>query len=197
MKPNGVASTGYPRSLLALISLSLALSAMPIDALGSATRAQSRPETVEGITNFGRVTDTLFRGGHVTPDGVRLLAARGVRTVIDLRQGNSHGEPEACRSNGITYYRFPMSTHATPDTAAIDRILSLICGAKAPVYVHCSAGRHRTGTVCALYRMRVQGWSAEKAWAEQQSYGFGAPEHHPELFAFVYGNELGARPEAR
>jgi protein tyrosine/serine phosphatase len=54
--------------------------------------------------------------------------------------------------------------------------------------VHCSAGKHRSGTIAALYRTRVQGWSKEKAWAEQQSYGFGTPEKHPELYDYVYGS---------
>ena len=38
-----------------------------------------------------------------------------------------------------------------------------------PVYVHCSAGKHRAGTICAVYRTRVEGWSLEQAWAEQAS----------------------------
>ena len=179
-----------PRSLIALCSLALAISAVTLNANASVRSSQHGPEPVEGVTNFGRVTDMVFRGGSVTPDGVRNLAARGVRTIVDLRQGDSRGEPEVCRQYGITYYRFSMSPRATPDSAAIDKILEIMRNARAPVYVHCSAGNHRTGTVCALYRMRVQGWPAERAWAEQEFYGFGPPENHPELFAFVYGSGL-------
>lgn len=151
--------------------------------------AQSSREKVDGVQNFGRVTDNYFRGGQVTPDGVDALAGLGVKTIIDLRDDDSPGEAEACQRNGIKYFKFPMSGHATPDDRTVDEILSIIQQAKEPVYVHCSAGKHRAGAIAALYRTRVQGWSKEKAWAEQKSYGFGPPEGHPMLYAYVYGGQ--------
>lgn len=154
-----------------------------------ATFAQSSREKVDGVQNFGRVTDNYFRGGQVTPDGVDALSGMGVKTIIDLRDEESPGEAEACQRNGIKYFKFPMSGHATPDDRTVDEILSIIQQAKEPVYVHCSAGKHRAGTIAALYRTRVQGWSKEKAWAEQKSYGFGPPEGHPMLYAYVYGGQ--------
>src|SRR5262245_12234288 len=145
---------------------------------------------VEGVRNFGKVTELYFRGGAVTPEGVHHLASMGVRTIIDLRDKPSPGEPEACKQNGIKYFKFPMDGSVTPDDQAVNKILSIIQSAKAPVYVHCSAGKHRAGTIAALYRLRVQGWSKDRTWAEQQSYGFGPAEEHPALYAYVYG----ARP---
>jgi tyrosine-protein phosphatase SIW14 len=41
-----------------------------------------------------------------------------------------------------------------------------------PVLVHCFAGVHRTGTLCAVYRMEYQGWTADRAIAEMEEYGF-------------------------
>jgi uncharacterized membrane protein YkoI len=81
-----------------------------------------------------------------------------------------------------------MTGHDVPGDKVVNEILSIIQSAKEPVYVHCSAGKHRAGTIAALYRMRVQGWSKDQAWAEQQSYGFGMPEEHPELYAYAYGS---------
>lgn len=177
------------RGALAAVLALLALAATP----GAPTYAQAGAERVAGVINFGRVTERYFRGGKVTAEGVENLYKMGVRTIIDLRDDPSPGEPEACARLGILYHKFPMDGHARPDAATVERILDIIRSADAPVYVHCSAGKHRAGTVCALYRMRVQGWSPDRAWAEQQTYGFGPREEHPELFAFTYG---GAEPKA-
>jgi protein tyrosine/serine phosphatase len=41
-----------------------------------------------------------------------------------------------------------------------------------PVYFHCAHGKDRTGTMAAVYRMEVDGWSADEAIAEMQSFGY-------------------------
>jgi protein tyrosine/serine phosphatase len=152
-----------------------------------AASAQNDRKQIEGVQNFGEVTERYFRGGAVTPDGVDKLASMGVKTIIDLRDKPSDGEPEACKRNGITYHKFSMDSSGAPNDNAVNEILSIIQNAKEPVYVHCSAGKHRAGTIAALYRIRAQGWTKEQAWAEQQSYGFGPAEEHPALYAYVYG----------
>jgi tyrosine-protein phosphatase SIW14 len=169
-----------------LLSLSFTLVLVTLS-LAPTTLAQNERQKVEGVQNFGKVTELYLRGGAVTPDGVDRLASMGVKTIIDLRDKPSPGEPEACKRNGIAYYKFPMDGSVAPENKAINEILSIIQRSKAPVYVHCSAGKHRAGTIAALYRIRVQGWSKDRAWAEQQSYGFGPAEEHPALYAYVYG----------
>ncbi len=154
----------------------------------AAVFAQTSRERVRGVTNFGRVTPLYFRGGEVTPEGLKNLAGMGVRTVIDLREEADEKEKAVCDQLGITYYSFPMTTEDTPDPAKIEKIVQIIRDAKSPVYVHCSGGKHRTGTTCAYFRIRDQGWSADKAWREQQAYGFGPPEEHANLFLYIYGN---------
>lgn len=174
----------------ALSAWPISLSLMPLALVllsFATTPAQSVRKQIEGVQNFGEVTDRYFRGGEVTPAGVDKLAAMGVKTIIDLRDKPSEGEPEACERNNIKYHKFPMDGSVTPDDKMINEILSIIQKAKEPVYVHCSAGKHRAGTIAALYRIRVQGWTKEQTWAEQQSYGFGPAEEHPALYAYVYG----------
>jgi protein tyrosine/serine phosphatase len=181
--------SSYPetRQIVHRFSPRITFLALTIALLFTSASAQSSSDRIEGVTNFGSVTGRFFRGGQITPAGIEKLAAKGTRTIIDLRDKESPGEAEACQRNGIKYYKFPMNGHAAPEPKMVNEILSIIQSAKEPVYVHCSAGKHRAGTITALYRMRVQGWSKEQAWAEQQSYGFGTPEEHPELYAFVYG----------
>jgi len=44
-----------------------------------------------------------------------------------------------------------------------------------PVAVHCQGGRHRTGTLAALFRMEYDRWPAERALAEMYAFDFGVP----------------------
>jgi len=154
-------------------------------ALSVATIAYAGRGKVEGVTNFGRVTDNIFRGGEATSQGLENLHDMGVRTVIDL--AGKSGERSTCQRLGIKYYAFPMHADERPDDAKVDEILRIMRNADQPVYVHCAAGKHRAGTITALYRLRVQGWTPEQAWKEQQSYGFGSAKEHRKLYEYVYG----------
>jgi protein-tyrosine phosphatase len=40
-----------------------------------------------------------------------------------------------------------------------------------PVFVHCQAGKDRTGLVVAVYRILVDGWDVEEAIAERKRFG--------------------------
>jgi protein tyrosine phosphatase len=56
---------------------------------------------------------------------------------------------------------------------------------RVPVLVHCQHGADRTGTMCALYRIAVQGWSKEEALREMQAGGFGFHGVWQDLVRFV------------
>src|SRR5262245_3449622 len=146
--------------------------------------ADAGPESLEGVTNFGRVTKLYFRGGRVTTKGVENLHAMGVRTIIDLTK--HHDEEAAARRLGMTYYSFPLKGKKAPSDATVAAILRIITEAKEPVYAHCSGGKQRAGTIAALYRMRVQGWSPARAWEEEERYGFGSPTRHLALYQYAY-----------
>jgi hypothetical protein len=44
------------------------------------------------------------------------------------------------------------------------------------VLVHCHHGADRTGTMCALYRIAIQGWTKEDAIQEMVQGGYGFHE---------------------
>ncbi len=159
-------------------------------ALAQESKAVGNPA---GVDNFGRVTPTFLRGGEVTADGLKNLYALGVRTIVDLRDDPEPEEAEVCRQLGMTYHSFPLTGHHAPDPATMQKVLDLITKADAPIYVHCSGGKHRAGTACAMYRMRVEGWTPERAWSEQQAYGFGPPEEHAEMFLSLYAGTSVAK----
>jgi hypothetical protein len=61
-------------------------------------------------------------------------------------------------------------------------------------YFHCSAGQDRTGLLAGLFRMTVEGWSAEKAFYSEMcnhGYGFGDVKRPADVSSAV---ETGLTP---
>jgi len=141
------------------------------------------------IGNFGRINDSYYRGAQPHGRDYRDLAALGVKTVIDLTNSDSQANERAMvEQAGMNYVQIPMTTHVPPTQEQIRQFLSLATGsASQPVYVHCVGGRHRTGVMTAVYRMTLNGWSADQAFKEMKQYKFGWERLHPEFKKFVYG----------
>ena len=128
-----------------------------------------------GIRNFARVTPSLYRGGQPREDGFAELARRGVRTIVNLRR--HHDEAAAAARSGLAYERIPLEAGLFGSTAPTDeqvrRFLTLVTDpARQPVFVHCAHGSDRTGTMIALYRIQVEGWTNEEAIEEMQAFGY-------------------------
>ena len=159
-------------------------------ALAGSVEAQAgRSERVPNIAidNFGRVNDNYYRGAQPAGRDYADLAALGVKTVIDLTEDGDVSEPGIVQARGMKFYRIPMTTHSQPAPQAVAQFLKLVNDpANQPVYVHCQGGRHRTGIMTAVYRMVVDGWTADQAYGEMQHYGFGPAFLHSTLEDFVY-----------
>jgi protein tyrosine/serine phosphatase len=67
------------------------------------------------------------------------------------------------------------------------------CG---PVYVHCAGGRHRTGSMVAVYRMVHDGWTVDKAYDEMLAYDFYTSNGHKgfKTYVFDYFARMQANP---
>jgi tyrosine-protein phosphatase SIW14 len=154
------------------------------------------------IDNFGRISNTYFRGGQPEGQDYAALAGSGVKTVINLESDDAQpNEAALVQAAGMKYVNIPMTTHAVPTPAQIAQFLSIVGNpADQPVYVHCVGGRHRTGVMTAIYRMTDNGWSATQAFAEMKKYKFGMDFLHPEFKTFVLGyhaTESAHAPENR
>lgn len=139
------------------------------------------------VHNFGKVTEFYYRGAQPKDDEYSQLAAIGIKTVIDLRDDpKDYAKPMATQA-GLKYINLPMSDKSYPASDAADRFLSLINDkANWPVYVHCAGGRHRTGAMTAVFRMKIQGWGIDRAYDEMKDYDFYTRWGHKAMKSYVF-----------
>jgi tyrosine-protein phosphatase SIW14 len=173
----------FRTQLAAVCAMSLAALTPALAQSGTASKPR-----VQGIVNFGQIDHAYYRGGEPNGQGVKGLAALGIKTVIDLQTDVDARESALVDKAGMTYVHIPMTTHTPPTASQQAQFLSIVTDpARQPVYVHCREGRHRTGVMTALYRMNLGGWTADRAFEEMKDYDFGWDFLHPEFKRFVYG----------
>jgi protein-tyrosine phosphatase len=126
------------------------------------------PPPQGGLENFGVVDDHLFRGAQPSVAGIQTLKALGVTALIDLTLPDTLGEIEKAEAEarGISYFSVPMESLAPPAPGQVSAILSIITNSPGKVFLHCRAGKDRTGTIVACYRMVHCNWSNEEALHE-------------------------------
>jgi tyrosine-protein phosphatase SIW14 len=138
------------------------------------------------IDNFGKIDDGYYRGAQPEEGDYADLASLGIKTVIDLTRDGRDDEPGLVEQAGMKFFRIPLTTTDRPSDSAVAQFLSLVTNpANQPVYVHCQGGRHRTGAMTAVYRMTVDGWTSDKAYAEMKQFRFEGFPGHPVLKRFV------------
>jgi protein tyrosine phosphatase (PTP) superfamily phosphohydrolase (DUF442 family) len=134
----------------------------------------AEPVMLDGVPNLHQVTTNLYRSAQPTAQGMQNLKEKGIATVVNLR--SFHSDRDAIRGTGLVYEHIYMKAWH-PERKEIVRFLQTVTDPKrAPVLVHCQHGADRTGTMCALYRVAVQGWTKEEAVREMTHGGFGFHE---------------------
>jgi tyrosine-protein phosphatase SIW14 len=179
------------RSRLFALSLTAALTLGVVPGASAAGKAAVSASQVAALSairidNFGVINDAYYRGAQPKGDDYRDLATLGVKTVIDLTKDGRDDEQGLVEAAGMKFHRIPMTTTDRPSDAAIAEFLSMVNDpANQPVYVHCQGGRHRTGTMTAVYRMTQDHWTAAQAYDEMKQFRFEGFPGHPELKNFV------------
>jgi protein tyrosine phosphatase (PTP) superfamily phosphohydrolase (DUF442 family) len=133
----------------------------------------SRPNTSmrKNLPNFGETTSTLYRGGQPSKRGFSILAKMGINIVVDLR-GSRDSERKIVTNLGMQYMPLPWHCWFPRDETFAQFLTLLRKNPGKKIFVHCRLGDDRTGMMIATYRMAEEGWSAEKAEKEMETFGF-------------------------
>ena len=146
----------------------------------------------EGIINFGRVDQSLFRGAQPDAAAIRHLKTLGVKSIINLRvpkeASASEEEEAAVRVIGLVYTNVPLAGLGKPTDDEVAKVLSLIDSLPKPVFVHCKHGCDRTGTVIACYRIEHDHWKTKDALNEAGKYGLSRFERGMREYILSFGN---------
>ena len=134
----------------------------------------AQPVLVKGVSNLHKVSEDLYRSAQPTAEGMKNLKHMGIETIISLR--SFHSDRDEIADTGLAYEHIYMKAWH-PERKEIVRFLQIVTNPKrTPVLVHCLHGADRTGTMCAVYRIVVQGWTKEAAMKEMTEGGFN---YHP------------------
>jgi protein tyrosine/serine phosphatase len=159
-------------SITALVLLNVAYGAKTLPANRPAHWA--KPIQVKGAPNLHKVTDTLYRSGQPSAEGMANLKAMGIETIVNLR--SFHSDRDEIGNTGLAYEHIYMKAWHPEEEDAV-RFLQIVTNPKrTPVLVHCQHGADRTGIMFVLYRIAVQGWTKEEAMREMTQGGFGFHE---------------------
>jgi protein tyrosine phosphatase (PTP) superfamily phosphohydrolase (DUF442 family) len=158
-------------------------------ALGVCEAGQRGLPAQEGILNFGKVSETLYRGAQPDAAGLTNLHRLGIKTVINLRLAGEGWKAEAVEAQaaGLVYTNVPLRGLGRPMQEQVKQVLSILETCPLPAFVHCEHGCDRTGTIVACYRIQHDGWSAEVAMREARQYGLSWLERGMRKFILQFG----------
>jgi uncharacterized protein (TIGR01244 family) len=140
------------------------------------------------VKNLNRDTD-VWIGGQAEDGALKDLRARGVRTVIDLRQEKQKkdNEQQAASELDMTYTAVPMSSNGLTDEQA-KKFLAAMKDRRGGVLIHCSSGNRAAG-MYGLWLGMEEGVSPEAAIARARKAGLAnqdlmqSIQHYIELHA--------------
>jgi tyrosine-protein phosphatase SIW14 len=163
------------------IIVAVILAVVALTAGAKAAWCQTGKE-LRSLPNFGRVTDTLYRGGQPASDGFSALQAMGIGIVVNFRDEREEmaTEKRQVESLGIKYIGIPWSGRDEPSNIQVVQFLDLIrANPKAKIFVHCKRGADRTGVMVAAYRIAIEHEPVAQAVSEMHQFhyaGFWLPQ---------------------
>jgi protein tyrosine/serine phosphatase len=151
------------------------------------------------LPNLFRVNASLYRSAQPSGAGFALLGEhaslvagdRPIRTVVSLRAFTDDTPPMPA-SSVLRLEHISFKTWHPEDEDVIKFLRIATTPALQPVLVHCQHGSDRTGTMVAIYRVAIDGWTKAQATDEMVNGGFGFHPFWQNLKRYIDGLDVDA-----
>jgi protein tyrosine/serine phosphatase len=170
-------------------ALAVALTALPSLANAQTERKPEWAASVDTSNNLFRVTPEFYRSAQLSKKDVALIQSLGIKTVLNLR--SFHSDRKVLNGSGLALKRVRINTWAINDDNIVAALRAIQEAKKdGPVLLHCLHGADRTGTVSAMYRIVMQGWSKEQALEELTQGGYGYHSVWKNIPTYIQGVDI-------
>jgi protein tyrosine phosphatase (PTP) superfamily phosphohydrolase (DUF442 family) len=114
-----------------------------------------------GVKRVSRLNNTLYSGGRPEGDeGLQTLRNLGIKTILTVDEDEFAAD--AAKALGMAYVQVAFDYDGVPDDTG-RQLVEAIRTAQKPVYIHCHAGKHRSSTAVAYWRVLGLGWAPQDA----------------------------------
>jgi protein tyrosine phosphatase (PTP) superfamily phosphohydrolase (DUF442 family) len=174
--------------ICALIPLLTSCSGQQTNTVAAAPRVVSdanQPAEIDlqGVPNFHKVSDTLYRGAQPTKEGFKELEKSGIKTVVNLRA--FHSDRDELKGTNLAHEDIGMVAFLADEKDVVKFLKIVTDPNRTPIFVHCQRGADRTGAMCAAYRVVVQDWPKDKAIEEMTKGDFKFNNLWQNLVTFI------------
>ncbi len=131
------------------------------------------------IPNYLELSPRIGTGGQPTDDGMKLIAGKGYKSIINIRSGGEPfdiaAEEKQALQLGLRYFMVPFVAKEPSEEQAFafNALMSALKDNK--VFVHCASG-NRVGSLMMIYLVLEEGMAPDKAEQEAKKIGLRAPD---------------------
>ncbi len=143
----------------------------------------AEPVINAAVPNLHRVSQILYRSAQPDAAGMQAIEALGIVTVINLRA--FHNDADELAGTALLSEELSVKTWHIEDEDVIRVLRTINDPSRQPVLIHCQHGADRTGVMCAMYRIVIQGWTKDDAIREMTDGGFGFWPHWTNIVRYV------------
>ncbi|MBR4220267.1 MAG: tyrosine-protein phosphatase [Victivallales bacterium] len=143
----------------------------------------AKPCQITGVANCYMIEPGLYRSAQPTRQGIENLEKMGVVNPLSLR--TTATDNQLASSTMMACHSVPLNYMKLNEQVVLEAVRIMNSPRNRPLLVHCRHGSDRTGLVCALYRVLVQGWSKDEAIEEMVLGEYGFHAYFTNIVSFI------------